>query len=186
MTVGSDNVFPKVILAEGAAPATPSSGQVKVYAKADGLVYSKDDAGTETPLGGGGSGQAATVRRTAGDLATSSTSFVDATSLTITLTTAAHRCLVIFSGMAQKSTWTNVFVDIDVDGTRVGGSNGLTGATINNASAYDQNLSFSFLTDVLSAASHTIKVQWRVNGGSATLFASATTPAVLSVIELPF
>ena len=50
----SDNEFPKVILAEGAAPATPDSGLVKLYAKTDGQLYSKDDAGAETALGGGG------------------------------------------------------------------------------------------------------------------------------------
>lgn len=52
----SDNVFPKLICAEGAAPATPSANTVVVYAKADGKMYSKDDAGTETALGVGGGG----------------------------------------------------------------------------------------------------------------------------------
>lgn len=56
LPTASDNVFPKVILSEGAAPATPATGQVKMYAKADGLLYSKDDAGVETPLSGGGGG----------------------------------------------------------------------------------------------------------------------------------
>ncbi len=50
----SDNVFPKLLFAEGASPATPAAGSVIAYAKADGLLYSKDDAGTETQLGGGG------------------------------------------------------------------------------------------------------------------------------------
>jgi len=40
------------LLPEGAAPSTPSTGYVSVYAKADGLLYSKDDAGVETQLGG--------------------------------------------------------------------------------------------------------------------------------------
>lgn len=56
LPTASDNVFPKVILSEGAAPATPSSGQVKLYAKTDGLLYSKDDAGTETLVSGGAGG----------------------------------------------------------------------------------------------------------------------------------
>jgi len=43
------------LLPEGAAPSTPSTGYVSVYAKADGLLYSKDDAGVETPLGGSAS-----------------------------------------------------------------------------------------------------------------------------------
>lgn len=38
---------------EVAAPAAPPSGYVNVYAKADGLLYSMDDAGTETAIGGG-------------------------------------------------------------------------------------------------------------------------------------
>ena len=42
----------KRIYAEGAAPATPASGTVIVYAKTDGLIYAKDDAGVETLLGG--------------------------------------------------------------------------------------------------------------------------------------
>lgn len=41
---------------EGAAPATPDTGYVRLYAKADGNLYQKDDAGVETALGGGGTG----------------------------------------------------------------------------------------------------------------------------------
>lgn len=41
-------------LDEGAAPATPAANKVRVYAKTDGLPYSKDDAGAETPMGGAG------------------------------------------------------------------------------------------------------------------------------------
>jgi hypothetical protein len=49
----------KLILAENAAsPATPSSGTLLVYAKTDGNLYAKNDAGTETNItaGGGGGG----------------------------------------------------------------------------------------------------------------------------------
>jgi len=44
---------PSLTYSEGAAPATPAASKVIVYAKADGLMYSKDDAGTETALGAG-------------------------------------------------------------------------------------------------------------------------------------
>lgn len=47
------------IYTEVAAPSTPASGTVVVYAKADGLIYGKDDAGSETVLSGGGSGATA-------------------------------------------------------------------------------------------------------------------------------
>lgn len=60
MATASDNVFPKLILSEGAAPATPAANQVKLYAKSDGLLYSKDDAGTETLVSGGAGGGAIT------------------------------------------------------------------------------------------------------------------------------
>lgn len=66
MGLVDDNPFPKVIYVEGSAPATPASGTVVVYAKADGLIYSKDDAGVETLVsggagGGGGGGGGATI-----------------------------------------------------------------------------------------------------------------------------
>ena len=53
-TVGSENRFPKIRLVEGAAPATPASGEVHLYVKADGLLYWKDDAGTEYAVSTGG------------------------------------------------------------------------------------------------------------------------------------
>ncbi len=39
---------------EAAAPSTPASNKVRIYAKSDGSFYQKDDAGTETGLAGGG------------------------------------------------------------------------------------------------------------------------------------
>lgn len=47
---------PVQIFTEGSAPSTPTSGRVAMYAKTDGRLYSMDDAGTETELGGGGGG----------------------------------------------------------------------------------------------------------------------------------
>jgi hypothetical protein len=46
--------IPHLEFAEAAAPGTPASGIVRIYAKTDGLLYSKDDAGTETVVTGGG------------------------------------------------------------------------------------------------------------------------------------
>lgn len=56
MTRASDNLFPRLLISEGGSTATPGSGEVTVYAKSDGLLYSKDDGGTETALGGTGGG----------------------------------------------------------------------------------------------------------------------------------
>lgn len=38
----------QIILPEGAAPSTPSAGTSTLYVKADGKLYVKDDAGTES------------------------------------------------------------------------------------------------------------------------------------------
>lgn len=55
-------------LAEIAAPSTPSSGLLRVYAKSDGKLYQKNDAGTETDLSqsGGGSSAAAIIPQNVG------------------------------------------------------------------------------------------------------------------------
>lgn len=40
----------RIDFAEVSAPATPATGEVRLYAKSDGHLYQKDDAGTETDL----------------------------------------------------------------------------------------------------------------------------------------
>lgn len=53
MTKASENEFPKITMAEGSAPGTPTSGLGFIYAKTDGKLYFKNDAGTETDLSSG-------------------------------------------------------------------------------------------------------------------------------------
>ncbi|HUW15681.1 MAG TPA: hypothetical protein VMW94_01270 [Actinomycetes bacterium] len=75
MTKASDNIFPRLLVSEGGSTTTPASGNVTVYAKADGLLYQKDDAGTETLLAGAAApGAVATdaIWDAAGDLAVGS------------------------------------------------------------------------------------------------------------------
>ena len=47
-----------ILLVEQAAPETPSANQVVLYPKSDGLIYSKDDAGTESVIASGAATQA--------------------------------------------------------------------------------------------------------------------------------
>jgi hypothetical protein len=42
----------------------------------------------------------------------------------------------------------------------------------------------TFITAALTAASHTFAVQWRVSAGTGTFYASATSPAIISAVEL--
>ena len=54
MTLASDNIFPKVILVEGAAPSSPSASDFKLYVdSADHLLKMKNSAGTVTTFGTG-------------------------------------------------------------------------------------------------------------------------------------
>lgn len=69
MTGISTVVATKHVLIEGAAAGTPAAGYVHIYAKADGLIYSKDDAGVETLVSGG----ASSPLTTKGDVYTFST-----------------------------------------------------------------------------------------------------------------
>lgn len=46
----------KILYDEGSAPATPAANKVVTYAKSDGKIYSKDDAGVETLMSGGPGG----------------------------------------------------------------------------------------------------------------------------------
>lgn len=39
-----------ITIAESAAPSTPATGYAAIYVKSDGLLYWKDDAGTEYPV----------------------------------------------------------------------------------------------------------------------------------------
>lgn len=148
----------------------------------DATKYLDGTGAYTVPAGsGGGIIQASRVTLTSGDLTTTSTSFTDATGLTTTLTTGAHRCLVTCAFAAKMSTAGIVaYFDIAVDGTRVGQTGGLQ---LFSGSEF-QTVTLSYLTDVLSAASHTIKVQWKVSSGTGTLLAgTVNTPAILTVIE---
>ncbi len=130
--------------------------------------------------------QVSTVSLTSGDLTTTSTSFTDATGLTTTITTGAHRCLVIFSAAGHNNgSGSNIAVDLAIDGTRQGQTYGLLTHAGQAGSNANDSLGFVYLTNALSAASHTFKIQFRVDGGTGTIFASTgVTPAILTVIEL--
>jgi hypothetical protein len=46
----AERQYKQILFPEQAAPATPPAGFVVPYAKADGKLYIKDDAGVETDL----------------------------------------------------------------------------------------------------------------------------------------
>lgn len=124
------------------------------------------------------------VVRTAGDVSTTSTSFVDLTDASITLTTTARPVLIGLTGSCQNSIQgQNVMFDLDIDGTRQGGTNGLANLQADAANA-QMTIGLTYLTASLSAGSHTFKIQWRISSGTGTIQASSTQPYVFWVTEI--
>jgi hypothetical protein len=115
------------------------------------------------------------------DYTTTSTSFVDvdATNLALTITTAGGDVMVGFHGLVAPDNVgaARVLFDVAVDGTRTAGNDGITGTTQEGSEggARPKNVSFVRLISGLAAGSHTFKLQWRTNTGTATLYAGAGT-----------
>jgi len=122
-------------------------------------------------------------RRTSGNYTISSATFtdIDGTNLSFTVTTGARRVKMSFAGSVLCGATANqqIFLDVTVDGTRQGGTVGLVGfRNANDTTQRRFNGSFTYLTDVLSAGSHTFKFQWAAASGTATIEAdgSANSP----------
>lgn len=99
---------------------------------------------------------------------TTSASFVDISGVTITMTTNAYKCNVIFGCTIGLSVAATVVMTLLIDGTSVGDASwGLQ--TITRGAASNDAIGFTFPTDVLSAASHTFKMQWKTSAGTLTL-----------------
>jgi hypothetical protein len=117
--------------------------------------------------------------RSSGDYTTSSASFsdIDGTNLSFTVTTGAHRVKMSFVGSVLGGATANqqIYLDVTVDGTRAGGAVGLVASrNANDTTQRRFNGSFTYLTDVLSAGSHTFKFQWAAASGTATIEADGS------------
>ncbi len=107
--------------------------------------------------------------------ASSSRSFVDvdSTNLKLTITTSGGDVMVHLhcSGHRHDSgNRVHMLFDIDVDGNRQGGDNGLARMSLDQA--YSQNLSFTYIVQNLDPGSHTFKLQWK-GGGTGRMQAGA-------------
>lgn len=115
------------------------------------------------------------VVRTAGSLTTTSTTFVDLTGASITVTTGARRVLLAFTGSFTNSATDHTGFDFDIDGTRAAASAAFGMQLARSVGAGEYNaVAITYVTDALSAASHTFKVLWRVGGPSTSTLAAST------------
>ncbi len=112
------------------------------------------------------------------DYTTTSTTFVDvdATNFSLTIETNGGDVRVGFRGnVAYASQNLEVYFDVVVDGTPVGGDDGLNGQRVTLGLAPGFNVSFDAYITGLSAGSHTFKLQWKVSRDTAILYAGAGT-----------
>lgn len=118
--------------------------------------------------------------------------YVDTTNLAITMTTGARRVLLMLTGNVASSSGAISFAyNFAVDGTAViaeaAASRGLVASTVSQAVGLEA-VSVMFLTDVLSAGSHTFKPRWcnRTNANTLTMKQSSSTEAIVfSAVEMP-
>lgn len=115
----------------------------------------------------------------ASNYTTTSTSFtdVDATNLSITVVTGGGVMEVIFDGVVDNSGASYNYMNVDIDGSPMVANDGIN-ATQEGAAGERQIFSFNRRVIGLSAGSHTFKLQWKVSGGTATLYAGAGTASL--------
>ena len=125
-----------------------------------------------------------TVKKTT-QFTTASTSFVDVTDLSLTVTTGNTRVLLMFNADAyHTATGGEIYLTITVDGTKVGGTNGMGRMIFDQTNTNTwQLVSLHYITDVLTAGSHTFTVQMRTSGADGYLNFDSST-SVFSAIEL--
>ncbi len=109
----------------------------------------------------------ATVGGKTADYSTNSTSFVtiDSTEFKLTVTTHGGDVLVWFTGILGWATAIrNIIFDVEIDGIRIGTSDGLWGHGVGNL----QGAGFVWRVTGLSAGSHTFELVWRVDDSAMT------------------
>lgn len=121
--------MPFINIPEAAAPATPATGDVIMYAKSDGFLYSKDDAGVETQLGGGGG--TGTVTHTSGPLTTSALVVGNGSADINVLASLGTAVTVLHGNAGGLPTFGPVVLTSDVSGTLpvAQGGTGVTSST---------------------------------------------------------
>lgn len=109
------------------------------------------------------------ARTTAGTTtSTTSAVLVDIALVTHTITTTAAAAEVMFTGIIGVTVACSMITTLLIDGANVGNATwGI--ATVVRAAASTDTLSYVFRSAVLTAGSHTFKMQWLVTAGTATL-----------------
>lgn len=117
------------------------------------------------------------------DFSTTSNVFTNVTDLTITFTTGARRVLLSLTASIFNAGTINNYLTFAVDETNVAGANGLL-----QESGTSQNIRVTrhihFITNILTATSHTFKVQLRNSDNLTTVYIFGLPDCIFTAIEL--
>lgn len=118
-----------------------------------------------------------------GSQTTGSAVLIDMPGATVTLTTGANPVHVSFAGTIYNSVGASLaHLNIDIDGILQFGTSGR--AVYFPAANQEQNANLTIDTAVLTAGSHTVKIQWMTNAGTIVINGSTVNPFILSVHEI--
>ena len=182
-TISSDELETNSIIASKIQTGAIASDEIAT----DAIIASKIQNATitQTKMASGvgvGVVAATLVERTAGDITTTSTAYVDLTSATISITTGANRVLLLFSGSSANSAVNNhnVFRFVEDNAAIAGAGTARFAAK----SGSERSMATMFYTKTVTAAAHSWTVQWNVDAGTGTVDANTTTQFTFAVIEL--
>lgn len=195
MTKASDNAFPSILITEATEPSAPAAGKQRLYIDSTShLLKATNSSGTERTIEAGTALVGASVVWTNASnyTRTGSTAFadVDATNLSHTITTGAHKVMIGASfSAAVTSSGHFMMIDFTVDSTRQGNTDGLVVVSSTGGAGLFATSLTIITASALTAASHTFRLQFAVGNAAhtGTIFAtSALTPVSFWVMEMPF
>lgn len=174
---------PSTLIGRGSAAGAGTPQEITL---GSGLIMSGAVLSVSGSQIGGSSLAFGGVKLTSGDITTTSTTFVDLTGATVTITTGAHRCRIsAILNISNGTTLRSTEIDLAIDGTLQGGSGGLVISGGASDASPNWIANFTFVTAVLTAASHTFKLQWKTSGaGTSAVRAGSVCPLIFQVEEL--
>lgn len=105
---------------------------------------------------------------------------IDPTHLAVTLTLSTGRALITFTGNVYASIGLHLSLDVDIDGARLGGADGIARVY---ADSTTRPVSFAVLRAGLTEGAHTFTLVWKASADTAYLHADSTLLAHFAVAE---
>jgi len=192
----------KVPFIEAAAPSTPAASRVVIYAKTDGLMYSKDDAGAETLMSAGAS-STLTVENEGTPLATAATT-LDFVGAGVTATGGgAEKTITIPTPMAVISdttlgsdttfdltsipgTYTHLRLVCLLRSARAGNNSDTTIFRFNNDSGSNYDSEYVFGSASTAFAAESVGATSLLMGAIVPAATSTADNAAIVTVDIPF